>query len=89
MKTPITINEVIMAVKKLNNNRAADIDGMTAELLKYAPDELYTCIQAILNDVIENHSHLDLGTGSSFAKTWKNQRSCKESSSCDSPYDST
>ena len=63
MKTPITINEVIMAVKKLNNNRAADIDGMTAELLKYAPDELYTCIQAILNDVIENHSHLDLGTG--------------------------
>ena len=63
LKNPITIEEVKHAVKKLNNNRAADIDGMTAELFKYASTELHECIRDILNDVLENHWELDLGTG--------------------------
>ena len=63
LQKPICIDEVIKAIKKLNNNRAADIDGMTAEFLKHAPRELHEWIVDILNDVLENHSELDLGTG--------------------------
>ena len=63
LKKPICIDEVIKAIKKLNNNRAADIDGMTAEFLKHAPREVHEWIVDILNDVLQNHSELDLGTG--------------------------
>ena len=58
-----TINAVTRAIKKLNNNRAAVPDGISAELVKYAPIEVHKFICDILNDVLENHNDLDLGRG--------------------------
>jgi len=36
----ITIEEVKKAIKKLKNGKAAGVDGVQAELLKYDGDEL-------------------------------------------------
>ena len=47
----------------MNNNRAAGPDGISAELVKYAPIEVHKFICDILNDVLENHNDLDLGRG--------------------------
>ena len=40
LESPITVGEVKAAAKKLNNNRDPGRDGISAELIKYAPDEL-------------------------------------------------
>ena len=45
---------------KLNNNRAAGPDGISAELVKHAPTEVHEFIRDILNDVLDE---LDLGRG--------------------------
>ena len=63
LNKPITIDEVKQAIKRLNNNRASDHDGITAELIKYASEELHEFICETLNDVLENHHVFDLGTG--------------------------
>ena len=41
---PITVAEVAAAAKELNNNRAAGIDRISAELIKYGPVELHSAI---------------------------------------------
>ena len=52
------------ATFKLNNNRAAGPDRISAELVKYAPVEVHLFIQELLNRVLENHQMLDTGRGS-------------------------
>ena len=60
---PITDKEVKKAIDKLNNNRAAGPDRISEELIKYAPQEINTMIKDILNECIENHQPIDVGSG--------------------------
>ena len=48
------------AIRKLKNNRAAGPDGISAELVKYAPVEVHQFICDILNDVLESHQELGI-----------------------------
>ena len=37
----ITLDEVTKSIMKLNNNRARGYDKVTAEMIKYGPEELH------------------------------------------------
>ena len=63
MSSPITVDETKAAAMKLNNNRAPGCDGITAELIKYAPDELFHTITTILNSSLEKHQTIEIGKG--------------------------
>ena len=63
LEHPITADEVQQAAKKLNNNRASGIDGMSAELIKYAPRAVHKQISSILNQSLQRHEPINLGSG--------------------------
>ena len=63
LEVPITTEEVQQAARKLNNNCAPGIDNISAELIKYGPRELHEEIRSVLNDSLQNHQDLDLGSG--------------------------
>ena len=63
LNKPITDEEVKKAIDKLNNNRAAGPDRISAELIKYGSQEINTMIKDILNECIENHQPIDVGNG--------------------------
>ena len=63
LNKPITDEEVKKAIDKLNNNRVAGPDRIPAELIKYGPQEINTTIKDILNECIENHQRIDVGSG--------------------------
>ena len=46
----------------MSNNRAA-YDEILAECLKYGPPELHEEIKNSLNNMIEKHINIDIGTG--------------------------
>ena len=48
---------------KLNNNRAPGLDEIAAELVKYAPLELWEVIKTVLNECFEKHEHIGVGKG--------------------------
>ena len=49
------------ATLKHKNNRAATPDRTLAELVNYAPAEVYVFIQELLSHVFKNHQSLDIG----------------------------
>ena len=49
------------ATLKLNNNRVAGPDRISAEFAKYAPVEVHVFIQELFNRVLENHQMPDIG----------------------------
>ena len=53
---PVTEAEVASALKGLNNNKAADIMGLTSELLKLAGIETIELIDPLLNYIIRSRS---------------------------------
>ena len=53
MKQPFTANEIRTAKAKLRNNRSAGYDNVTAEYIKYAPEEVDELIAEILNIAAE------------------------------------
>ena len=60
---PITNEELIKSVMKLNNNMSSGYDKITAELIKYGPEILHSQIKTILNDCFEHHKQIDIGKG--------------------------
>ena len=50
---PVSVKEVKTALKRLNNNKAVDIMGLTAEHLKLAGHELSEFLTCFLNYVID------------------------------------
>ena len=62
LNNPITTQEVHDALKGMTNQRAA-YDDISAELLKYGPEELHKIIAEALNDLVENHKEIDVGIG--------------------------
>ena len=54
----ITLDEATKNVMKLNNNRVPGYHKITAEMIKYGPEELH---QKFLNNCISNN--LDINTG--------------------------
>ena len=60
---PIVVAEVVKATKKLNNNRAAGHDHITAELIKYAPAEVHTKITSILNRCFTHNEPIQVSKG--------------------------
>jgi len=64
LDNPITAEEIHAASKKLNNGRATGIDQISAEFIKYAPNQLHQSLANIINDIFTTHTHLDaLGAG--------------------------
>ena len=62
LQNKISTKEVFEALKGMTNSRAA-YDDISAELLKYGPDELHSLIADALNDFIEEHLEIDVGIG--------------------------
>jgi hypothetical protein len=52
---PATEAEVKQAIRKLNNGKAADENGIQAEHFKFANAELATEICSIINQIFEDH----------------------------------
>ena len=52
LDSPLTIEEVEMAVKKLKSNRSGGADGLTAEHLKHGGPSIVACLKHILNSII-------------------------------------
>ena len=48
---PLSKEEITNAIKKLKNNRASGNDGITAELLKAGPTELFDWLSELLQQV--------------------------------------
>ena len=53
LNLPISLEEVEIAIKKLNNNRAPGLDEIAAELVIYAPVELWKVIKFVLSQCFE------------------------------------
>ena len=51
---PFTVKELTLAMRKLNNGKAADGQGMTLELIKYGPAELHEKLITLYNDMLEH-----------------------------------
>ena len=60
---PISQNEVQSAIKKLKNGKAAGLDGIAAELIKFGPPELAVMLADLLNMSVERNEDLGLGVG--------------------------
>jgi hypothetical protein len=63
MSAPITHDEVQIAINKLKNRKAAGLDGISAELVKYGPPELSQMLADLLNMSLERNEDLGLGVG--------------------------
>ena len=61
LNRPITKQEVIKAIQKMANNKAAGKDNISVELLKYAPDIVIEKITQFLNEIFEIHQNIDTG----------------------------
>ena len=61
LRRPITKQEVIKVLQKMANNKAAGKDGISVELLKYAPDVVFEKIAEFLN-IFEIHEDINTGT---------------------------
>ena len=51
---PFIVKELTLAMRKLNNGKAADGQGMTLELIKYGPPELHEKLITLYNEMLEN-----------------------------------
>ena len=63
LNNPISCEEVSDAVRKLNNNKSAGNDSISAEMIKYGPPELHNQIAPTINNIFEKHEDLHLGEG--------------------------
>ena len=63
LNSPITKEEVMKSVTKLNNNRSAGYDNISAELIKYGPDALHNSLPTIMNEAFEKHNDIETGVG--------------------------
>lgn len=63
LDNPITPREVKEAINKLNNNRAVGPDGIPAELLKAAPDNIIELIADTINWAVHDNDDLKIGAG--------------------------
>ena len=61
LNRPITKHEVIKAIQKMANNKAAGKDNIAVEMLKYAPDIVFQKIADFLNGLFEKHEDIDTG----------------------------
>ena len=50
--SPITIDEIETHLKKLKNHKAAGVDGLSGEFLKYVPDKLGPMLYALYNCIL-------------------------------------
>ena len=58
LNLPTSSEEVEIAIRKLNNNRAPGLDDIAAELVKYVPVELWEVIKSALNECFEECKRL-------------------------------
>ena len=56
-------NEITTTLKAMSNNRSADYEEMTVELVKYGPKELPSLIADTINTTFEKHQPLATGVG--------------------------
>ena len=62
LRRPISKQEVIKALQKMANNKAAGKDNISVEMLKYAPDIVFEKIAQYLNNIFELHEDITTGT---------------------------
>ena len=60
LDSPITPEEVMTSLKKLNNNRATGEDQIPGELLRYGPEKSAEYVAKTLNQVFETHQPLNI-----------------------------
>ena len=80
MRKKFNTDEVKKAIKKLKNNKAAGIDEVKAEQLKYGPDIIASEIADILNECAATGKHpkeIKLGVMSALQKPGKPAGPCK------------
>ena len=63
LENEISNDEVKKSISKLNNNRAPGYDKITAEMIKYGPEELHQKITTILNNCVSNNIDIKTGFG--------------------------
>ena len=63
LENEISNDEVKKSISKLNNNRAPRYDKITAEMIKYGPEELHQKITTILNNCVSNNIDIKTGFG--------------------------
>ncbi|XP_029656824.1 uncharacterized protein LOC115230839 [Octopus sinensis] len=63
LNNKITHLEVLKAIKKLKNNRAAGPDNINGELIKYSPMEISTIITNLLNEMFHGNTIPPIGKG--------------------------
>ena len=54
LNSPITLDEIIKAMKKLKCKKAAGVDGISAEFLKHGCNELLPALVLLFNTIITN-----------------------------------
>ncbi|XP_071965609.1 uncharacterized protein [Antedon mediterranea] len=52
MKNPFKIEEIKLAAKKLKNGKSPGPDEVHSELIKYAPDNIFSSIATMFNDMV-------------------------------------
>ena len=64
MSKPFTKEEISKSIQKLKNNKAAGIDKLKSEMLKYGPDCVAEVIAELLNTAAESGTYpLEINTG--------------------------
>ena len=51
------------SIRKLHNNRSAGYDNISAELIKYGPENLHNILPTIINEAFEKHADIETGIG--------------------------
>ena len=59
LNTPVTVDEITNALKKLKNNRACGPDNIPNELLKYSGSSFSAQFAPIINECFETHTYID------------------------------
>ena len=57
LSDPFTWKEIFLASLRLNNNKSPDNNGLQAEYIKYAPEDVHQDIENQLNEVAETGTY--------------------------------
>ena len=60
---PVTKEEAISSIRKLQSNRPAEYDNISAKLIEYGPENHHNILSAIMNEAFEKNVDIETGIG--------------------------